>query len=79
MSTESRKRPESSSPEKLKARNKDKFRESAIAEPAKQQKEEEEVDEAYEEEEFEKMLDKNGDDGDESDQVEGVRITENDH
>jgi hypothetical protein len=35
MSTESRKRPESSSPEKLKARNKDKFRESAIAEPAK--------------------------------------------
>ncbi len=25
------------------------------------------------------MLDKNGDDGDESDQVEGVRITENDH
>lgn len=46
-----RKRPESSSPEKLKARNKEKY--TAVSEPAKEQAEED-----YEDEEFDQLLDK---------------------
>ena len=76
-STESRKRPESSSPEKLKARNKEKFKDIQAQDKKKYSDHDEEEEEQYEKEEFEKMLDK-GDDEDEGDEdeVEGVRMQE---
>ena len=52
--SEGRKRPESSSPEKLKARNKEKYVEQAEKEAAEEDN--------YEEEEFEKLLDKDDED-----------------
>lgn len=65
-SAESRKRPESSSPEKLKARNKEKYSSEKPAEEPLPAKVEEE-DEDYKEEQFEQMLDK--DDSEPNDQA----------
>lgn len=55
-SNEGRKRPESSSPEKLKARNKEKFTQGSQPTEGEKHKEEEEEDNY--EDEFEKLLDK---------------------
>ncbi len=71
---DSRKRPESSSPEKLKARN-NKFQGASEAEKKHQEKEDEYEDDNYEEE-FEKLLDKDDEDDEDGGKNSTVKIND---
>ena len=68
-----RRRPESSSPQKIKARNKEKLQQEEQKRQAKTSNQEEDEDDNYEEE-FEKMLDQDDDDNDKSPSVPAKKL-----